>query len=128
MGNIKILLVVDESIEALNLKHVLEYINYEVPYVASSCEEAIENASIIIPDIILMDLAIKYSNDKVLSQIKNLNIPIIYLITNSKSSKIEDTNITGRYNQIIKPYDHVELKYSIKHKLEKQVKKKFDDG
>ncbi len=127
MTNIKILLVVDESIEALNLKHALESINYEVPYVASSCEEAIENASIIIPDIILMDLTIKYNDDKALSQIKKMNTPIIYLITNNKASKIEDTKITGRYNQIIKPYDHMELKYSIKHKLERDVKQKLEE-
>lgn len=39
---VKILLVEDESIEALDIKSTLESFNYEVPYVASNGEEAVK--------------------------------------------------------------------------------------
>ena len=44
MVNIKILLVEDENIEALDIKKTLESFGYEVPYIASYGEEAIKKA------------------------------------------------------------------------------------
>ena len=55
---IKILIVEDESVEANDIKNVLESIGYEVPYIAYSGEEAIEMALNIMPDIILIDIQI----------------------------------------------------------------------
>ena len=56
MKMVKILLVEDESIEAMDIKQTLESFGYEVPYVASSGEIAIEKAPAILPDLILMDI------------------------------------------------------------------------
>ena len=36
----KILLVEDENIEAMDIKRTLEFFGYEVPYIASSGDEA----------------------------------------------------------------------------------------
>ena len=115
MSNVKILLVAEDSIKALNIKHMLESIEYEVPYVASSSEEAVENASIIMPDIILMDTSITYDND---SQINKLDIPIIYLTNNNKQPNMQKTIHKEPYNQIITPYDRNELKYAILEQVE----------
>lgn len=43
----KILLVENERIEALDIKHTLQSFGYEVPYVAYSGEEAVDKAIII---------------------------------------------------------------------------------
>ncbi len=129
VDTVKILLVEDESIEAMDIKQTLESFGYEVPYVASSGEEAIEKALEIMPDLILMDIILKGRTDgvEVASQIKNLDIPIIYLTAHSEESTIERAKLTGPYGYIIKPYDLTELKYAIelalyKHKTEIKLK------
>ncbi len=130
MPNKKILLVEDESIEALDIKRTLESFGYEVPYIASKGEEAAEKALEIIPDLILMDIVLKGEIDGIeaISKIKELNIPFIYLTAHSEESTIERAKLTEPAGYIIKPYDSTELKYAIelaiyKKKMEKELKK-----
>lgn len=125
----KILMVEDESIEAMDIKQTLESFGYEVPYVASSGEEAINKALEIMPDLILMDIILKGETDGVeaASRIKSLEIPVIYLTAHSEESTIERAKLTEPYGYIIKPYEHTELKYAIelalyKHKTEIKLK------
>jgi len=59
MADIKILLVEDENIEARDIKQTLESFGYDVPYVALNGEEAVEKATEINPDLILMDVVLK---------------------------------------------------------------------
>jgi PAS domain S-box-containing protein len=130
MPNKKILLVEDESIEALDIKRTLESFGYEVPYIASSSEEAVDKALEIMPNLILMDIILKGESNGIdaASKIKELNIPIIYLTAHSEEATIERAKLTEPYGYIIKPYDPLELKYSIelaiyKNKMEKQLVK-----
>jgi PAS domain S-box-containing protein len=129
MADVKILLVEDESIESLDIKRTLEYFGYEVPYVASSGEEAVEKALAIMPDLILMDIVLKGDTDGIeaVSKIKDLNIPVIYLTAHSEESTIERAKLTEPYGYIIKPYDRTELKYAIelaiyKNKMKTELK------
>ena len=133
MADVKILLVEDESLEALDIKLTLESFGYEVPYVASSGEEVVEKALEIMPDLILMDIVLKGDTDgiDVASKIKNLNIPVIYLTAHSEESKIERAKLTEPDGYIIKPYDRTELKYAIelaiyKKQMEKELKESED--
>jgi two-component sensor histidine kinase/CheY-like chemotaxis protein len=130
MADKKILLVENESLEAMDIKRALESFGYDVPYVASSGEEAIEKALEIMPDLILMDIVLKGDTDGIeaVSKIKDLNIPVIYLTAHSKESTIERAKLTGPYGYIIKPYDRTELKYAIelainKNQMEKEINK-----
>jgi len=129
MADVKILLVEDESLEAMELKLTLESFGYEVPYVASCSEEAVEKALGIMPDLILMDIVLKGDTDGIeaVSKIKDLNIPVIYLTAHSEESTIERAKFTEPYGYIIKPYDRTELKYAIefaiyKNQMEKELK------
>jgi PAS domain S-box-containing protein len=129
MADVKILLVEDENVEALDIKRTLESFGYDVPYVASSGEEAVEKALAIMPDIILMDIVLKGNTDGIeaVSEIKDLNIPIIYLTAHSEESTIERAKLTEPYGYIIKPYDRTELKHAIelaiyKNQMEKELK------
>ena len=51
MSDVNILLVEDESIEAMDIKRTLESFGFKVPYVASSGEKALEKAIEIKPDL-----------------------------------------------------------------------------
>jgi CheY-like chemotaxis protein len=59
MAEVKILLVEDDAIEAMDIKRTLESFGYSVPHVASRGEEAVEKALEILPDLILMDIILK---------------------------------------------------------------------
>ena len=128
MADVKILLVEDENIEAMDIKRTLESFGYEVPYVVSSSEEAVEKALDMMPDLILMDIILKGDIDGIetVSKIKDLNIPVIYLTAHSEESTIERAKLTEPYGYIIKPYDRAELKYAIelaiyKNQMEKEL-------
>ena len=128
MSDVNILLVEDESIEAMDIKHTLESFGFKVPYVASSGEEALEKAIEIRPDLILMDIIIRGKIDgvDVASHIKNLNIPVIFLTAHPEDDTIERAKLTEPYGYIVKPYDSTELKHVIKLALYKnKMEKEF---
>jgi PAS domain S-box-containing protein len=129
MVNKKILLVEDEGIEAMDIKRTLEFFGYDVPYVASGGEEAVEKATEINPDLILMDVVLKGNSDgiDVASKIKKLNIPVIYLTAHSEENIIQRAKLTEPYGYMTKPYDRAELKHTIelalyKNKIENELK------
>ncbi|MBI4813073.1 MAG: PAS domain S-box protein [Methanobacterium sp.] len=120
MADVNILLVEDESIEALDIKHTLESFGYNVPYIASRGEEAVEKALEIMPDLVLIDIVLKgdFNGIKVASEIKKLNIPFIYLTAHSEEATVQEAKLTEPYGFIIKPYAPLELKYTIDIALE----------
>jgi PAS domain S-box-containing protein len=129
MGDIKILVVEDDSIEALDIKKTLESYGYSVPHVASRGEDAIRKAYEIMPDLVLMDIILKgnLNGIEVAREIKKLDIPTIYLTAHSEEGMVKKAMLTGPYGYIIKPYSAVELKYGIelaiyKSNTEKELK------
>ncbi|NMO08459.1 PAS domain S-box protein [Methanobacterium subterraneum] len=125
----KILLVEDESIEALDIKRTLESFGYEVPYVASNGEEAVKKALEIKPDLILMDIILKGKTDGIDAalEIKKFNIPVIFLTAHPEESTIERAKLTEPYGYLTKPYNTIELKYSIelaiyRNKMQEELK------
>jgi PAS domain S-box-containing protein len=124
----KILLVEDESVEALDIKQTLKSFGYEVPYIASNGEEAITKALEIMPDLILMDIIIKgkYDGIEAASKIRDLNIPVIYISAHSEKTTVERAKHTEPYGYILKPYNRTELKYAIELAIHKnQMEKVF---
>lgn len=127
MKNIKILVVEDESIVALEIKRRLQNLGYMVPAVASSGEDAINKASLTFPDLILMDIMLKGDMDGVEAarQIREkFDIPVIYLTAYSDDETLDRAKETGPYGYILKPFEESDLHASIemalsKHKMEK---------
>ncbi len=128
MSKIRILLVEDEGIEALDIKHELESFGYEVPYIASNGKLAIEKANELMPDLILMDIMLPGHIDgvDVTRMIKNLKIPVVYLTANSESATFQRAKLTEPYGYLIKPFDSKELKYTLELAISKSLaEKKF---
>lgn len=99
----------------MDIKKNLESFGYEVPYVATSGEEAIEKAHEIMPDLVLMDIVLKGQIDGIeaASKIKALNIPIIYLTAYADGSLIQRAKQTNPYGYLLKPYDIFGLNLTI---------------
>ena len=112
MADVKILLVEDENIEAMDIKLTLESFGYEVPYVASSGEEIVEKVLEIMPDLILMDIVLNKENISIdtVVDIKKLNIPLVYLTDNLDEVNLKKNFFTKQVNYLIKPYDPLELR------------------
>jgi two-component system, sensor histidine kinase PdtaS len=128
MADVKILLVLDESNSAVDIKSTLKYFGYQIPYVTSSCKDAADKSLEIMPDLILMDILLKGSIDCIesASKIRKLNIPLIYLTTNSQDFTVKRSKLKEPFGYMIKPYDSVELKYALelalyKNKMEKEL-------
>ena len=130
MASFKILVVEDESIVAMDIKHRLENMGYIVPAITSSGEEAVEKASETNPDLVLMDIVLKGEMDGIdaAQQIKdNLDIPVVYLTAYSDERTLKRAKITGPFGYIIKPFEDRELHSAIevalyKHEMESKLK------
>jgi PAS domain S-box-containing protein len=123
---IKILIVEVESVEAKNIKGILESLGYEVPYIAYNGEEVVKMALNSMPDLVLIDLQINGKIDAIdaATKIKELNIPIIYLKAHPSELNIERALRTAPYSYITKPIDRDELHYMIELALIKNGQSK----
>lgn len=130
MSPVKILVVEDESIVAMDIKHRLENMNYHVPEIISSGEEAVQKSSEISPDLILMDIVLRGKMDGIdAAQIikDRYNIPIVYITAYSDEKTLKRAKITGPFGYIIKPFEDRELHSAIevalyKHEMESKLR------
>ena len=130
MKPIRILVVEDESIVAMDIKHRLESLDYEVPEIISSGEEAVLKAKETQPDLVLMDIVLKGELDGIdaAQLIKDkYDIPVVYLTAYSDEKTLKRAKITGPFGYIIKPFEDRELHSAIeialyKHKMESKLK------
>ncbi|ADZ09667.1 signal transduction histidine kinase [Methanobacterium lacus] len=121
MSKIRILLVENEGIEAMDIKRELESMGYHVPYIAVNGKDAIKMAEKIFPDLILMDIMLpgKMDGIEVSKKLSHLNIPVVYLTANSEPSTFERAKETDPYGYIIKPFDSKEFMYTIEIAINK---------
>lgn len=130
MEQIRILVVEDESIVAMDIKHRLESLDYEVPAIISSGEEAVVKAKETHADLVLMDIVLKGELDGIdAAQIikDKYDIPVVYLTAYSDEKTLKRAKITGPFGYIIKPFEDRELHSAIeialyKHKMESRLK------
>ncbi|MBO3458561.1 ATP-binding protein [Aetokthonos hydrillicola Thurmond2011] len=118
----KILVVEDEGIIACDIKYCLEKSGYTVPAIAAYGEQAIEKASELHPDLVLMDIMLKgnMSGIEAADQIiSNFNIPVIYLTAYSDEKTLKRAKITQPFGYILKPFEEMQLITAIEIALSK---------
>ena len=124
MENIKILVVEDENIVALDLESRLKSLGFTVLPVISSGEEAVEKAYEYKPDLILMDILLKgkiNGIDAAKKIVGTLKIPIIYLTASTNREVLERARQVGRCSYITKPFMGKELENTIKTLLKSKL-------
>ncbi len=114
--SLKILVVEDEALTALELQKKLVSWGYDVIDIVSSGEKAMEKALELKPDLILMDILLKGNMTGIdaAREIKNkIEIPVIYLTAYCSDETFESAKITQPCAYLIKPFQENELKFAI---------------
>jgi PAS domain S-box-containing protein len=130
MSDVKILVVEDESIVAMDIKHRAESLGYTVTGITPSGEDAIQKATETLPNLVLMDIVLKGEMDGVEAAQKirdSLDIPVVYLTAYSDEKTLKRAKVTEPFGYIIKPFEDRELHSAVevalyKHKMEKKLK------
>lgn len=120
-SHIRILIVEDEFIIAMDLKDKLVDMGYEVVDVVGSGEKALKSIDEHHPGLILMDFLLKGDMDgaDLAQEIAHLHIPIIFLTAYSDEDTMKKIVQTSPYGYLIKPFKANELHSVIEMAMEK---------
>ena len=129
MVDVKVLIVEDEAIVALDIKNRLEKLGYN-PTIASSGEDAIKMSAETCPHIVLMDIMLDGKMDGIETAVqihKHIDIPIIYLTAYADDKTLSRAKITKPFGYILKPFEERELHSAIEialynYNLERELK------
>ena len=130
MPKIKVLIVEDEAIVAMDIRQRLEGLEYSVTAAVGNGQAALASIEKTPPDIILMDIMIQGPMDGIETAEKvraHYDIPIIYLTANSDESTLQRAKTTGPLAYLLKPFEERELRTTIeialyRHQLERKLK------
>ncbi|BBD68147.1 PAS/PAC sensor hybrid histidine kinase [Nostoc commune NIES-4072] len=125
---VRILIVEDEYILAMNLQESLESLGYIVLDIADSAEGAIVKATELRPNLILMDIRLRGEMDGIQAAEQiwhNLQIPAIYVTGHSDRSTVERATLTSPFGYILKPIKEQELYVAIQTALNRYDREQF---
>lgn len=118
----KILIVEDEYIVAEDIANILTNAGYKVVAKADRASEAIALTREHRPDLILMDIVLKGTDDGITAahQIRQeTGTPVVYLTAYSDRRTFERAKETQPLGYIVKPFDEANLKTSVEIALER---------
>ena len=128
---IKILIVEDETIVALDTKSTLKKLGYEVTDIVTNYEDTMKSILDNKPDIILMDIFLKNSINGIEIS-KKINekdsIPIIFVSAYCDDETVANAVETEPAGYLVKPFNRNDLKTTINlvaYKLQKNLKEKI---
>jgi len=124
MSNIKILIVEDEAIVAMEIEHRLIMLGYEVCDTSATGEKAVSLAEEHRPNLILMDIKLKgHMNGIVAAKIikDKFGIPSVFVTANSDQSTIRQIEESLNYEYLFKPFEEEELVSAISRTLHKEA-------
>ncbi len=120
MTPIKVLIIEDDDVTALNLKMSLEKLGYEVLSQANDEISAQNKIKIYNPDIVLIDIGLKRNNEgiEIAHFIREkMPRPFIFLTAHSDTQILASAKQTEPYGYIVKPFDPLNLHTTIQMAL-----------
>ncbi len=123
MAKARILIVEDEILVARELEARLKSMEFMVEGIASTSEEAIGMVAALLPDIVLMDIVLKGSEDGIATANKiraSHGTPTIYVTAYCDDSTLERAKESDPYGYIIKPFAESELRATLEMALRKR--------
>ncbi len=130
MSPVRVLVVEDESIVALDIQHRLRAMGYEVVGLALTGPEALELAERTVPDLVLMDIRLKgpLSGIETAEHLRaRRDLPVIYLTAYTDQLTLERARISEPFGYVVKPFEDRELNITIeialyRHKVEQRLR------
>jgi len=112
---LKVYIVEDEFIVAENIRIDVQSFGHNVIGSSARGEAAVKEIRDLGPDLVLMDINLKgkMSGLDVAKELKDLNIPIIFLTAYADEVTIEQAKKLGAYGFLVKPFQPIDLKSSI---------------
>ena len=113
---IKILIVEDEGIIALDLKSCVEQLGYTVLACVDSAEKALELVEQEPPDLVLMDIVLKGKMDGIEAAAlmrSRWGIPAIFITAYADPEWVERAKPVNPFGYILKPFQSNEIKVNI---------------
>lgn len=125
-----ILIVEDEQVVAMDIELMLHQMGHHVVGIASSGRVAIDLATQMRPNLILMDVHLEGNIDGIeaATQIQAiLDVPIIYLTAYADEMTLRRARATHPYGYLVKPFDDRTVQTTIdmaivRHQLDQQVR------
>jgi DNA-binding response OmpR family regulator len=112
MNKVKVLIVEDEAIVAMDIKNALVQLDYTITNIVDNIDDTLKCININEPDIILMDISINGSKDgieTVESIYKIKYIPVVYLTAFDDVYTINRAIQTDPVGYLVKPFNRTEL-------------------
>jgi PAS domain S-box-containing protein/putative nucleotidyltransferase with HDIG domain len=110
------MVVEDEAIVALDITNRLRHMGYTVVGVCSSGEQAVEQAGVLKPDLVLMDIMLEGAMDGIQAAgvvHEKYGTPVVYLTAYADEETLERAKITSPFGYVIKPFEDRELQTTI---------------
>ncbi|MGE5498303.1 MAG: response regulator [Syntrophothermus sp.] len=112
----QIMIVEDERIVAADLEETLREFGYSVVGVVNSGEKAVQQAALLKPDLILMDVMLKGKANGIETAgmiNEESSIPVIYITANGDNSTFRTALDTNPFGYLLKPFKKNELRSSL---------------
>ncbi|MCE9599644.1 MAG: response regulator [Spirochaetia bacterium] len=113
----RILIAEDESIVARDIKTRLIRLGYPQPIICFTGEDAVDQARLAKPDLVLMDIILSrgmMDGIEAAQQIQSfMNVPIIYLTASNDEATLTRAKATKPAGFILKPFETPELRDTI---------------
>ncbi|MCC5839156.1 MAG: response regulator [Opitutales bacterium] len=119
-NKVRIFVVEDEEIVALDLQATLRDLGYGVAGHTGDAEKAVRLVSDTRPDLVLMDINLKnrYDGIHAARQIRaDANIPVIFVTAYDDESTIVQAQVTEPYGYLLKPFNSREIHICIQMAL-----------
>ncbi|MHC1742546.1 MAG: response regulator [Syntrophobacteraceae bacterium] len=129
MSAVRILVVEDEAIVAMEIEQRLAFMGYQSAGTSMSGDEAVALTGQLRPDLVLMDIRLQGDMDGIQAAgeiLSRFRVPVIFLTAYSEDATLERAKLAEPYGYIIKPFNDRELRSSIeialyKHAAEQEI-------
>ena len=115
-AKVRVLIVENEAIISMDLRYRLEALGYCVPDEIRSGEEAVEAASRLRPDVVLIDVGLSGLMNGVAAADeirRRFNIPVVYLTEHADENASGRAKMTELSGYVLKPFNDAELRAGI---------------